>query len=1027
MFPVSPGSPTRYVPPPPPAPASYEVKPHDTVQSVAESYSVTPEELARANGMATTATLTAGQTLILPPNAVPPPPKQQLPSNQSLEQKTNTAVSAYQAAVKEQQQALQNAPRNAGIRSELSEDEANTVATARQNMDTAIQNEIAGEIANRNNGVPVQFRTPTDQLITSFGQAIAQRYQGDPPTQSLVNDCVSNYQLQTKANALISAIPASASSPQQKLQSLSTQLNGQSQDVINQVISDPKVQSWIQAEANQVAQPYAQIQSNDVPYAVNQATQAANQLQTVTTGLSPTLAAAVTQASMPTIQKIAQLQLSGFGCMVPFDTVQSVLTTLGGGDQANAIVQQVADVYADNFGAAASLTRGGATSELENSIIEAPGYGAAGSPNFAIALGNALQERGQTSEANAAFDAGAQGVQDYLAHSDSSPLKAFNAAESAVQEKNQELAQLLNQSGPMTSAQQQKFIQAYQNDPDNAKVYKAEFAAAKTLATYMQNNQASLVFAAGRNPAAAQQLYSAMQGLAASGQGKVALQFAGYVQNDAAASKAFSKFSDYQNTFLPEAVESAEGQLLVENNGDPKSTASQLLELADPVFKGRAGWNEVKEGFEALAENKTGTNPFDAASFAKGYKEMGVAGKAWAAVGVTIDTLNGAGADQVNEMVNSFAMAGGDVSEVGTGALKVFADAGRFGGYTESALDMSKLGARFVPALGVVASVSALKSDIQEAQDNPNSAEGAAYALATAGDMFAVIGSVMENIPVPPVALAGEIVTGFGTAISSCCELVGRLLDGGKEQREFQDEQVKYLKDAGFNDSEAELMAKDGGAINAFAQQVGLNPTQAQQILAAHPEAFNQGSAYTQGLINVVKACQITPADASGFLSALQQDNPNYVNTFFNQSTGPAHNPATPLTNAADLVDLIGGGNFAHAKAYVQSHAPEVFSPDGNARRQADCDYELALTTGTMQPAQIGNLLKGNSNPAYQAEIISIMKNNGSLNNWIQQMGSEYAYNGWPQAAASALQDAQNAGVLSASQVHQYTGELGLS
>ncbi|MBE1161433.1 LysM peptidoglycan-binding domain-containing protein [Dyella acidiphila] len=1021
MFPVSPGSSAAYVPPPQPTPSTYQVQPHDTVQSIAQSYSVTPEELARANGIAVGTTLSEGQTLTLPPNAVPPPPKQQLPSNQSLQQQTDAAVGAYKTAVAQAKQALQNAPHNMGIRTEISEDNAASVNSAQQTMDTAIQHEIAGEIANRNNGVPPQFRTPTDQLIASFGQSIAQRYASDPDTQAAVTTCVSNYQLQNKASTLIAAVPGSGSA-QDKLQSLSKQLQGQPQNVVDQVLADAQVKSWIQAEANQVAQPYAQVKPDAVYYAQDQATAAANQLETATTGLSPELATAVTQASMPTLQKIAQLQLGYAGSMVPFDSVQSVLANLGSSDNANAVVQQVADAYAGNLGSVGFLTRGGTTSELENSILDSPGFGAAGNPNFAIAFGNALQARGQSSAAKDAFDAGAQGVQDYLANNGNSPLKAYDAAHSAAEDKDKTLAQLLAQSGPLTYAQQQAFIKAYRSDPDNAKVYQADATAAKTLATYMQNNQSALLYAAGHNQAAAQQLYSCMQDLVQSGQGKVALQFAGYVQNDAAASKAFGKFSDYQSSFLPDAVKAAEGELLVEHNGDTKSAASELLELADPVFKGRNGWNQVKEGFEALANGDT--KAFTPANFAEGYKAMGASGKAWAVAAITVDSINGANAEQINETINAFSMAGGDVSEVGTGVLQVMADAGKFGAFNASAEAMARLGSRFVPGLAMVASTSAFASDLQEAKNNTGSAGGAMYALAIAGDVLSVMGSFMENFP--PAAVAGEVVSGIGTLISAPFELVGHILVGNKEQQEFQEEQVKYLQAAGISDKEeAEAMAKDGGAINAFASQLGLNAQQAQDILVAHPEAFGQGSAYTQGLINVLKACQIKPADANGFLSALQQDNPNYLNLFFAQNSSPANNPAMPLSHTANLVNLIGGGGFAHAKAYVQSHSPEVFSPDGDARRQADYDYELAQSSGSMQPAQIGNLLKSNHNAAYQAEIISIMKNNGSLDAWVEQMGNAYAYNGWPQAATSALQNAQSAGVLSADQTQQYIGELG--
>lgn len=1015
MQPISPDVSPRPVPQPP-QPTSYTVQPHDTVQSIAQAYGVTPEELARSNGLAVTTELAPGQTLSMPGDAVPPSPSQSAPSNPTLQQNTDAAVTAYQNAVQQAKLALQNAPHNAGIREDISRSGDDQINSAQQALNAAIQDEIAGEIAHRNNGVPAQFCTPADQLTNSFSQAILQRYQGNPAAQSAISTGITN----CKADIAVASSSGGANATD-NLQSLGDKLKGQSPDVINQALSDSRVQGWIHDEANQIAQPYANVPQEQLEGAVDQGTQAMTRLQAATQNLPPALASAITQASMPTIQKVSQLSINQVGGAVPFDTLQNVLAKLGNGDEAKAVIQQAADVYA-NLGAASGLVRrDSADGQLEESILQAPDYGAAGNPNFAIALGNALQERGLNDLAKAAFDSGAHGVQEYLANSDSSPLKQYDAAHSAAEQKDQKLAQLIAQSGPMTNDQEQAFIKAYRSDPDNAKAYQADAAAAKTLATYMQDNQASLVFAAGRNPAAAQQLYGAMKDLAQSGQGEAALRLAGYVDNDAAASKAFNQFSDYHTTFETEAVQAAAGQLLVENGGDTKAAGTQLLQLADPVFKGRAGWNQVKEGFQAMADGDT--NAFSAASFAQGYKEMGASGKAWAIAAVTVDSLNGANAEKVSEMINAFSLAGGDVSEVGTGVLKVMADAGKFGTYNATADVMAKLGARFVPGLGVIASTTAFASDIDAATKNAGSATGAVYALAVAGDVVSVLGSFMENFPL--TAVPGEIVNGIGTVMAAPFELVGHILEGNKEQQEFQEEQVKYLQAAGIDKEGAEAMAKDGGAINTFAHQLGLSPQQAQQILADHPEAFDQGTPQTQALINVAKACQIQPGDADGFLAALAKDDPNYVDRFYNQMIAPGYTTATPLTNSANLVSMIDQGGFTNARAYVQSHAAQVFSPDGYAQRQAGRDYETALSMGAQQQVQIGNMLRSNHDAAYQTEMISIMKNNGTLDNWVRQISTQDPGVGWSQAGIAAIRNAQNAGVLSANQAQQYISELG--
>jgi len=1013
MFPVDSSAPTRYVPPPPPPPPPpVVVKPKDTVESIAKTYQVTSEELARTNNITTTTALTPGQQLKLPANAVQPAHAEAPPL--TPQQTTDAAAKAYTQALSNRTTALQNAPHNMGVRSEVQQEEGALVDQAKTTFDNAVKAEIAGNVAQTNSATPPQFRTPESQLIQQYGDQIAGRYT-DPAIKSEVTSTVTTYQVQTQAQSLIPQYSGAPISAADKLKGID--LQGQPQAVVDQVLADPQVQQWIKQAATDIGKPYDGMGNDKIPYAYDQANDASGNLAQATDGLPPPLATALTQASMPTIQKISQLELGYEGSMVPFDSVQSVLAGLGNSDQANAVVQQVASAYADNPGAVGFLTRGGNTSELESTIVNSPGYGSAGNPSFAIALGNELQARGQTDNANAALDAAAQGVHDYLANNGGSPLKAYDAAHSAASAKDQQLAELMSKAGPLTDAQKQAFIKAYRSDPDNAKAYQADAQAAKNLAAYMQTNQSALIYAAGRNPSSAQQLYSAMKDLAQSGQGVTALQFAGYVQNDSAASKAFSKFSDYQGTFLPEALESAQGQLLVQDGGDTKSAGSQLLELADPVFKSSDGWDRLKAGYQALANGDT--KLFNAAEFAEDYQKLGAAGKGWAVLSVMTSSLNGANADQISEMLNGFATAGGSIDEVGTGAVQALADAGKFGAFTASADAMAKFTAKFVPGLAVVASTAAFASDFSKAaKGNP------AYALALAGDVFSVLGSVMETTVVGEVP--GAVVQGIGFLLSAPFELVGSLIEGNKEQKEFQEEQVKYLQAAGIDKEQAEALATDGDAINAAAKQLNLSPEQAQQVLADHPEAFGQGAGYTQGVLDVVKACQIKPADVDGFLGALIKDDPNYLSDFFNQRVAASNSPTTPLSNSDNLVDQIGGGRYANAKAFVQAHAPDVFSADGTARRQADRDYEMVLSTGGgTQQEEIGNLLKSNHNVAYQAEVVKVMKDNNTLNNWVQQISTQYGFNGWPQAARSAILAAQGAGVVSAEQAQTYLNQLG--
>ncbi|GLQ88845.1 LysM peptidoglycan-binding domain-containing protein [Dyella flagellata] len=240
---------TPYVAPPAPAP-QYTVQPHDTVQSVAAAYSVTPEELARTNHIDVNSDLSHITVLSLPSNAVAPAHNDQPPAPQTPSQKTDAAIAAYDAAVKQRDDDVRNAPHNGAIRQDISTSDSAAVDQAKKAMDAAIQDEIGGQIASRNSGVPAEFQTPTDQIIKSAGDAIAARHQGDSAAQSAISASVGAYQLQQQTNALIPSFsgPWSASD---KLAALSNNLHGQSQDVIDHVIADPRVQGWIQDAAKE--------------------------------------------------------------------------------------------------------------------------------------------------------------------------------------------------------------------------------------------------------------------------------------------------------------------------------------------------------------------------------------------------------------------------------------------------------------------------------------------------------------------------------------------------------------------------------------------------------------------------------------------------------------------------------------------------------------------------------------------------------------------------------------------------------
>lgn len=252
MFPVDAGSSVRYTPPAaPPPPPPHVVQPQETVASVAKTYQVTPEELARTNHITVDATLTPGQQLQLPPNAIPPKDDAQTAKAPATPaQKTDAAISAYEKAVQDRDEAIRNAPRNGALRSEIRQDGDDAVDKAKAAMNQAIHDEIAGQVAARNQGVPSQFQTPADQIAKSAGDAILARHQGDAAATPLIQDGVHDYQVKAKADSLIPGYYGDWSAAD-KLKGIN--LQGQPKDVVDAVLADPRVKQWVADAAHDAA------------------------------------------------------------------------------------------------------------------------------------------------------------------------------------------------------------------------------------------------------------------------------------------------------------------------------------------------------------------------------------------------------------------------------------------------------------------------------------------------------------------------------------------------------------------------------------------------------------------------------------------------------------------------------------------------------------------------------------------------------------------------------------------------------
>lgn len=792
----------NYAQPQLPPPQTHTVTGNETVAQLAQQYGVAPEELARGNNISVDSALSPGQVLTLPAHAVANA-TQAAPATQTPAQKTDAAIAAYQGALKQRDDDMRSAPRNAGLRADLDSTEQDRIDTAKKAMDQAIADEVAGEVAFRNQGTPIAFRTPTDQLIDNAGSAIVARHPGDATLAATIQGAVGTYKFQNQVNGLIPEY-SDGTSPADKLKGI--MLHGQPPEVVAAVAADPRVQAWAKEAAGQVDQAYANGKNG------SGSLDAAHALLASIQGLPPPLAAEVVRQSMPTIQKMGQVSMNGPGQQT-FGSMQRVISALGEGPDAQDLANQVAGAYLHQAEDWSQQTLNSVTAAMNGGVR----------PTLAMALAHALQNDGKAEQAQDITAAATIGQQSYLANAQDSPLKAYNDAHQAKLDKDQRLAQLLAHAGPLNNTQKAAFIKAYRKDPDNAKVYDADTAAAGVLASYMSAHQNELLAAAARSPDNAKQLYECMKDVNQSGQGKTALAFVVAIKADAGAAQAFNAFSDYQSDFVDKAVAAAQAQLLVEGNGDDASAATQLLNLAAPLFQGQEGWSSMVSNYQRLANGEEDVHT--AEELGKELRALGPGGKGLAMGSIMVNALNGGLGDNISGIINSFGTAAGNGAGLASGALESLVDADKLGG---TAAGFAKFSARLIPGLSVIASTASFASDFKSMQSDP------VYAGAVVGDLFSVIGSALEATGIGEVP--GAFINGIGSLVAAPFQFIGGLIDDHNDAEQLHKDVVKYLGQSGLSAADVKLMAgSDPDQVKQWLA-TGISPEHLQELAHIDPD-----------------------------------------------------------------------------------------------------------------------------------------------------------------------------------------------
>ncbi|WP_224245985.1 hypothetical protein [Hyalangium gracile] len=602
---------------------------------------------------------------------------------------------------------------------------------------------------------------------------------------------------------------------------------------------------------------------------------------------------------------------------------------------------------------------------------------------------------------------------------------AYDSAHEEVTELDQKLAEQLGELGPsLTEEQKEAYIKAYHTEHSEA--YAANEQAAADLAEALTDPQ--LDQAVIQNPQLAYAAADAAAALAGGSHAAEVLEWAGRAFDPAnPASDAYSKIEEPLTTTTPDgyrlelhpsidlgehiigpALGGAAGQLAAES-GDVNSAIEQFESLVDGLKGIAEGAFQAQGGVELLnAIGGLKDGKIDEVATAFTSVDSGAVSTGLGAAAVVFAGLAAKDAAQEGdyaEFVEQLASAGRSGTEVLASALHSFTGAAK----TVGGLDVAPASFldRLAPGLGVVANAIEFGQDTADFLEDPSVGHG----LQALGDLVALVGSGVA-VAVPGV---GQIIEGVGLVIAG----IGTLITGNEEKKERDAEQEKLLLEAGVDPEVARTLAEGDEQPTQFSEELGMSPEDIQELARNHPVLF-EAPGYSQSLIDAAKAAGLDGDEVNGFIDALSEDDPNYLQTFFAAlSSKSAYSQSVHDESLRQLID----GQFPTASEYVREHSPEVYSDAAEQAQQADRDYEQE--DGASDPfASIANLLKSNDDPAYQAQIIQRLEEDGLLEVYVEEMSIGHHYNGWNEAFLGALQAAEEQGVISEDQLEEFSPGL---
>ncbi|MDH5823980.1 hypothetical protein QFW77_13435, partial [Luteimonas sp. RD2P54] len=590
-------------------------------------------------------------------------------------------------------------------------------------------------------------------------------------------------------------------------------------------------------------------------------------------------------------------------------------------------------------------------------------------------------------------------------------VDGYDDAVEDTERLDQELGGLLAQAGPLTPEQQAAFVEAFRNDPEHKPTYDAKIEATQALADYVAENRDAVLDAAVRDPEVAQQVHDAIVAMATDGHGVQALELLAEIQRvpDSALGEAFAGFTDLSGDVLTDAASSAMSELLARNDGSVTAAQAQFTTLMNSFAQGIPAWGGYKDfsdGNKLLNEFADG-NYRAIDLYSRQYDESKPLFRAFAAAGVVLGAVSAAEAGRNEDYVNAisgFAQGGENAARLVAGATTSLSDTGRL---AQHAGDFGRFATRLAPGLGLIASSTSLVNSIEQASDG-----NVGYAIAVAGDVLGVLGSAMELIPV--TAPAGFIVSGIGALVNGIGSFIGEIINGNERREDLE----RYLTEAGVDPQIVGELASTGKALFEMSDALGMSPEQLQSLIAAHPEI-----ASSPGHVGVFQdtaaAAGLQGAEVEALADRMAQDDPNFAWELFGVA-GTYTNPSAE-GKAAFLRDQLEI-RFPGAAEYAEAQSPELFGAAAEQRERAVADYEREGFTMNWEMS-LGNRLADNTDPAYRAEMIGKLQEDGRLEMWAQFLGG-YGDN-WADAARQSLTDAVAAGTVTQSEADAALAHFG--